>query len=167
MSKVAFWIDSLPNNCLWVISTWCVLNYNWFLMVMLKPPLNLQGVVGYSLWVSLSLFSGGSNYMEFYGPVQVSHSVNKILRSQDNPDFTRTLGQRLLQSSQNCHVCHRKKHIIVHLLYCGIMWRVFIPFTRILIHSEYPMLPPSWANDWQLCYLRPWGLHSQKSIPLP
>ena len=94
-----------------------------------------------TLYESLSLKVVTSDYMEFYSPVQVLHPVNKALKSQDNPELTRVLAQRLLQSSQNCHVCHRKKHLITHLLHFGIVWRVFIPFTRILVSSYYPKLP--------------------------
>ena len=79
--------------------------------------------------------------MEFYSPVQVSHPVNKALKSQDNPESTRVLAQRLLHSSQNCHICHRKKHLIIQLLHFGIVWRFLIPFTRILVSSDYPKLP--------------------------
>ena len=89
--------------------------------------------------------------MEFYGLVQVSHPLNKFLKYTkdcDNYSYSSELARKLLSSSQNYHVCHRKAHVITHTLYCGVVWRVFVPFTLLL--SMKPRMA-IWVKAWQDC----------------
>ena len=77
-------------------------------------------------------------YMEFYSPVQVSHSTNYLFKSQSK--FTTQLSRKVLQQCQNSHVCHRKGHVIVHSLFLDIVWRVFIPFHTLVGVTKSPRL---------------------------
>ena len=89
--------------------------------------------------------------IESYGPVQVSHPLNTFLRQTqgcDNYSYSSELARKLLSSSQNYHVCHRKAHVITHTLYYGVVWRVFVPFTLLLSVKWRAAL---WVKAWQDC----------------
>ena len=89
--------------------------------------------------------------MEFYSPVQVSHPLNKFFRltkNCNNSSYASELTRNLLSSGQNYHVCHRKAHVITHTLYCGVVWRVFVPFTLLLSVKLQTAL---WVKAWQNC----------------
>ena len=71
----------------------------------------------------------------------VTNPVNKVLRDQTTQvQYKQALASSVLQCSTQVHVCHRKRHIITHTWFLGVVLRTFIPFEVIVGLSLSPRL---------------------------
>ena len=103
----------------------------------------LQSLPNWHMRSGISLTESGIVWksMDNYYPVVVTHPVNmmfkdKAAKLQDK----QVLATCVLQCSTQSHVCHRKRHIISHTWFLGIVLRKFVPFDVLEGLSPTPRL---------------------------
>ena len=85
--------------------------------------------------------------MDSLYPVVVTHPVNKVFKDQATTvQDKQVLTKSVLQCSTQSHVCHRKRHLISHTWFLGIVLRMFVPFDVLVGLSATPRLHDTRAD---------------------
>ena len=85
--------------------------------------------------------------MDNFYPVVVTNPVNKVFKDKAAQiQDKQVLAKCVLQCSTQSHVCHRKRHIITHTWFLGIVLRTFVPFDVLVGLSATPRLYASSAS---------------------
>ena len=79
--------------------------------------------------------------MDNFYPVVVTHPVNKLFKDKATTvQDKQVLAKSVLQCSTQSHVCYRKRQIITHTWFLGIVLKMFVPFDILVGLSATPRL---------------------------